>query len=430
MDTVLKAHMSPPLALLTLAGLTPGRHTVEIVNENIEKIDFGAKTDMVGITVTLDAMPRAAGIAAAFRGRGVPVVAGGVHITCCPEACSGHFDAICIGPAERVWCKIIRDAEGGRLQKEYCDMDDFAGGEIASPAHGCTGRDKYLYANVALTSRGCPNRCAFCYNSCKNRLYARRPIPDVMSDIKAIGSRHVLFVDDNFIGDPDYTLELLGEMGGMGLAWSAAVTTKILGHPALLDLMAKTGCKSLFIGFESVSAESLEGVGKDNRVELYEALVGAIHDRGIMVNASMVFGLDGDASDIFDRTLEWLIKMRVGTLTSHILTPYPGTELHRRMDAAGRILERDLGKYNTANVVFAPTDMTADELYRGYRRMYRRFYSFASIASRFPRHRAQRAPYLLFNLLYRKFGGMTSLLARFVPMGALGRLAARVSYGA
>ena len=428
MDTNLKTRMSPSLALLTLMNLTPTTHEIIIANENVKKIDYDCGADMAGITITLDVMPRAVQIAAEFKKRGIPVVAGGIHVTCCPEDCLPYFNAICIGPAERVWKKIIQDTEAGCLQEKYNDMVDFRGDEIVSPVYGNEEMKKYLYANVVLTSRGCPNRCSFCYNNCKNRLYIQRPITAVTSDIKALGTRHILFVDDNFIGDPKYTHELLKKIDGMNLIWNAAVTTKILDHPDLLDCMAKTGCRSLFIGFESINTASLESVNKDNKVRYYEALVKAIHDRGIMINASMVFGLDGDNKDTFRRTLDWLLKMRIETLTSHILTPYPGTKLHQSMNADGRIIERDLGKYNTSNVVFKPRGMTADELYKGYRWMYKQFYSFRSIIQRFPKSKTQRKPYLLFNLLYRKFGGLTSAIARFVPMEILGKLAARISY--
>jgi radical SAM superfamily enzyme YgiQ (UPF0313 family) len=428
MDTDLKTRMSPSLALLTLLNLTPDGHETIIVNENVEKIDFDCGADMVGITITLDVMPRACQIAAEFMRRGIPVVAGGIHVTCCPEDCLPHFNAICIGPAERVWAEMIKDVESGCLHQEYCDMEDFHGDEIVSPLYDNIEQQKYLYTNVVLTSRGCPNRCSFCYNSCKNRLYTRRPISNVIKDIKATGTRHVLFIDDNFIGDPHYTHELLNEIYGMNLIWSAAVTTKILDCPDLLSLMAETGCRSLFIGFESINTASLESVNKDNKVKKYEELVEAIHSRGIMINASMVFGLDGDDKDTFRRTLDWLVKMRIETLTSHILTPYPGTELHRSMDAAGRIVDRNLGTYNTSNVVFMPLGMTAEELYKGYRWMYKQFYSFENIIHRFPKHKAQRKSYLLFNLFYRKFGRFTSFIARFVPMEILGKLAVKISY--
>ena len=250
----------------------------------------------------------------------------------------------------------------------------------------------------------------------------------MLSDIKALGTRHIFFIDDNFIGGPEYTEELLLKMRGMRLKWSAAVTTRILDNLPLLDLMAETGCQSLFIGFESVNNCSLKGVGKANVFEKYDELVREIHSHGIMINASMVFGLDGDSPDVFEKTLDWLVKSKIETLTSHILTPYPGTALYRRMERDGRIICRDLAKYNTAHVVFTPKGMTAEELYGGYLRIYREFYSFRNIIRRMPRHKAQRKAYLLFNLFYRKFGGFTSALSRLMPMRLLGRMAASISY--
>ncbi len=429
MDTDLKTRMAPSLALLTLMNLTPAGNEVTIINENVEQIDFNCAADLVGITITLDVMPRAVQIAEKFRRRGVPVVAGGIHVTCCPGECAPHFDAVCVGAAERVWARMTGDTARRNLQRVYYDMVDFRGDEIVSPKYDGLDKSRYLYTNVVTTSRGCPNRCDFCYNSCKNRAYVRRPIKDVIRDIQSLGTRHILFIDDNFIGDPSYTEDLLGCMRGMDLKWSAAVTTKIAGYPRLLDLMAKTGCQSLFIGFESINNASLQGVKKDNRFEKYEALAKEIHSRGIMINASMVFGLDGDTLDVFDRTLDWLIKNKIETLTSHILTPYPGTELYRRMEGEGRIIDHDLSIYNTAHVVFAPKGMTAQELQEGYLRIYREFYSFRNILRRMPEHRAQRKPYLLFNLFYRKFGRFSLLLTRIIPMRVLGRLWAKIAYG-
>ena len=426
MDTDLKTRMSPSLALLTLQNLTPPGHEVIICNENCEKLNENIDPDFVGITVTLDVMPRACKIARRFRSRGIPVAAGGIHITCSPEDCAPHFDAICVGPAERVWARMTEDAQTGRLRKIYQDTDGFRGEEIASPRYSVN--PKHMFNNVVLTSRGCPNRCAFCYNSCENRCYVTRPIPDVLRDITALGTRHVLFIDDNFIGTPDYTRELLLAMKDMRLIWQAAVTADILSMPDLLDLMAQTGCKSLFIGLESINDASLQSVNKHNQATRYEQLVEAIHSRGIMVNASMVFGLDGDGPDVFRRSLDWLVRMRVETLTSHILTPYPGTQLHRRMEQAGEITDYDLSHYNTAHVVFRPRGMTAEELYAGYRRIYRQFYSLRNIARRMPKAKGQRVPYLLFNLFYRKYGRLTSAVAQVIPMRVMGRLGAWMSY--
>lgn len=428
MDTNLKTRMSPSLALLTLLRLTPDIHEVTIINENIEKINYDIEADLVGITVTLDVLPRAISIANKYKIKKIPIVAGGIHVTCDPDGCFEHFDAICIGAAERVWSRIIEDAQIGQLKHIYHDMKEFKGSEIASPLFKGIQTKKYLYNNVITTSRGCPNRCDFCYNSCKNRTYVLRPIEDVLKDIDELQTRHVLFIDDNFIGSPKYCEELLNKMKNKSLIWSAAVTTKILEFPKLLDLMKETGCQSLFIGFESINDSSLQTVNKDNHFEIYDQLVEAIHSRGIMINASMVFGLDGDTKAVFKQTMDWLVKNRIETLTSHILTPYPGTQLYKKMLEENRITDFDLSKYNTSHVVFKPKNMSEKELYSGYLWMYKKFYSFSNIIKRMPKDKTQRRPYLLFNLFYRKFGRFTSFIAHFLPLKMLGKFAAKIAY--
>jgi len=428
MDTDLKTQMSPPLGLFTLLNLTPPEHDVLVVNENIEKINYDYPADIVGITITLDVFPRACEIAKKFQSRGIPVVAGGIHVSCSPDECAPLFDAICVGPAERVWAKMLADAEAKKLRKVYQDIDGFKGEEIVSPAYDKIDRKKYLYTNVVTTSKGCPCGCDFCYNSCGARLYVRRPIPDVIRDIRSMNIRHIYFVDDNFIGDPEYTRALLTQIKSLDLKWNAAVTTKILNHLDLLDLMVETGCQSLFIGFESVNNAALKGVHKDNRSELYDRLAYELHTRGIMINASMVFGLDGDGPEVFTNTLKWLVRNKIETLTAHILTPYPGTRLYRQMEADGRIIDHDLAHYNTAHVVYEPTHIKKEALYRGYLRIYRQFYSIKNILRRKPVNLKQRISYYLFNFLYRKYGRFTAAVCKIVSMNLIGRLAERLSY--
>ena len=192
--------------------------------------------------------------------------------------------------------------------------------------------------------------------------------------------------------------------------------------------MVETGCQSLFIGFESVNNTALAGVHKDNRSELYDRLADELHKREIMINASMVFGLDGDGPEVFANTLDWLVKNKIETLTSHILTPYPGTRLYEKMETEGRITDRDLAHYNTAHVVYKPQNIRTNDLYNGYLRMYKQFYSFKNIMRRKPESKKQRKPYFLFNFLYRKYGRLISALCKIIPMNFLGRIAEKISY--
>ena len=215
----------------------------------------------------------------------------------------------------------------------------------------------------------------------------------------------------------------------MGLIWNAAVSVDAAFDPELMDLMRDSGCRSLFIGFESISPVSIAGVHKrQNHIDDYERAVREIHGRGIMINASFVFGLDGDTPGTFRATLDWIVRNRIETVTSHILTPYPGTVLYDRMRSEGRILTDDLTKYNTAHVVFRPKGMTPDELYEGYLWMYRQVYSLKNIIRRRPEARRQRMSYWLFNLFYRKFGRFTDRLCRCVTYERVGRAARYLSY--
>lgn len=429
MDTEIKIHMAPPLGLLTIANLLRKSHKISIENENIQDIIYNDKPDIVGITVTVDAFPRAVLIADKFRKKGIPVVAGGIYITTATNTIpDGCFDVLCIGMAEGTWPYIIQDFTNGFLKKEYICSNKLTGQDIVSPAYDLINSEKYLYCNVVHTSRGCPYRCDFCYNSSISRQYINRPVHDVIKDILATHSRHIMFIDDNFIGNPEWTKKLIRKIKPMHLKWNAAVSANILEMQDLLDEMKESGCQSLFIGFESINPDSLNDIHKKQNVtNKYKNLVNAIHSRGIMINASFVFGLDSDKPEIFRATLEWIIAHKIETVTSHILTPYPGTALYDKLKSEGRILTSDLSLYNTANVVFSPANMTKKELYQGYLWIYREIYSFKNIIRRIPKSRNQILPYLAFNLFYRKFGKFTDIICKCISYERVGYLGELIS---
>lgn len=431
MDTKLKTRMAPSLALLTLANLTPKEHEVIIENENVESINFDEKVDLVAITVTVDVMNRAIEIAKEFRKRSVKVVAGGIHITADPKGAYGYFDAICVGMAERIWQRILFDAQNDSLKEIYNDMLSISGQEIVSPDYDIIDNSKYLYTNIISTSRGCPFECDFCYNSSQSvhKAYINRPIEDVIREIKTLRTRHIMFIDDNFIGNPSWTKKFLAQIKPLGLKYNAAVTSNIVDMPDILDDLKESGCQSLFIGFESINDKAIDSVNKvQNSVGKYERLVEELHKRGIMINASFVFGLDEDDSSVFEKTLDWIVKNIIETVTSHILTPYPGTRLYDNLHKQGRITDFNLSKYNTANVVYRPKNMTQEELYDGYLWIYKEVYSFKNIIKRLPSSKKQWIPYLAFNLLYRRFGKLTEKVCEIISFRRVGSITRWFSY--
>ena len=433
MDTVMKPRMAPSLGLLTLATLTPPEHEIFIEDENVKKLVLTDRPDLVGITANVDNAVRAYRIADGYRARGIPVVGGGIHISSVPGEAQQHFDAICVGNAETVWADICEDAATGHLQSVYTGRAPLTGTDIPIPRRELVHPGDYLYTNTVSTSRGCPFKCEFCYNSCAyvNYKIVNRPVAEVIREIESLPTRHVMFIDDNLIGNPAWTWEFLRSLQAenLSLKWNAAVSVNLVNHLPLLDKMAATGCNSLFVGFESINGQALAEVAKrQNKVADYNRLIAEIHRRGIMVNASMVFGLDHDDASMFKSTMDWLVANRVETMTGHILTPYPGTVLYERLAAQGRIIDHDYTHYNTANVVYQPMLLTPEELRTGYLWMYREFYSFRNIWRRMPESRRQRVPYLLFNLAYRKFGGVTAVFARFGLLTWVGRIARRLAY--
>lgn len=432
MDSDFKRLLSPSISLLVVAALTPKNHDVYLEDENIQEINTDDDPDLVGINVNVDTSQRAYRLAAAYRRRNIPVVLGGIHASSNPTEALQHADTVCIGQAEHLWPQIVYDADQGKLQRIYQYNDEPNLALTPIPRWDLLDTSNYLYTSIVCASRGCPFKCEFCYNSCEYMRggHLNRPIENVIEEINRLDTRQVMFIDDNFIGNIAWTRELIRHMKPMHLRWHAAVSTNIGYQLKLLDEMRNSGCESLFIGFESINHQSIKSAAKmQNHVEHYERIISQLHSRGIMVNASMVFGFDHDAPDVFADTLEWLVHNKIETVTAHILTPYPGTRLYQRLRQDGRIIDFEPTHYNTSHVVFQPKQMTAEQLFNGYLWVYKEFYTMKNIYRRIPRDYHQWTPYLLFNLIYRKYGKFTSRIARNGLMNSLGKLARRLSYG-
>jgi len=431
MDSEYKRRLSPSLSLATIASLMNDNNSVSIEDENIQKINFNDHPDLVGITVNVDTAKRAYEIASIYKKKGVKTILGGIHVSSNPQEALQYADSVCVGEAEEMIKQIIEDAQRGRLQRQYFNPRPTDPQNIPLPNWSLINKSKYLYTNIICSSRGCPFKCDFCYNSSNyiHHKYRNRPISNVINEIRQLKTKQVMFIDDNFIGNPQHAMELIEKMKPLGLTWHAAVSTNIVHMPKLMDAMKESGCKSLFIGFESINNQSIKSVNKiQNNIDNYEKLIRELHSRDIMINASVVFGFDTDGANVFKNTLNWLVKNKIETMTAHILTPYPGTVLYERMVSENRITDFNTNHYNTANVVFQPKTMTDKELYKGYFWIYNQFYSFKNILKRLPDNKKQRTAYLLFNFGYRKFGKITSLLGRIGLMNFIGKLGRKLAY--
>jgi radical SAM superfamily enzyme YgiQ (UPF0313 family) len=399
--------LTPTLALTSVAAATPRNWTVEIFDENLLQgpPPCDPVPQVVGISVHLTFAQRAYELARFYRARGAKVIFGGLHVTACPDECAAHADAIVVGEGSQVWGQALLDAERGRLAPRYEGSYRMPFRLDPAPRRALLPRDQFLTTASLIATRGCHNRCGFCYLATDGLdiPYMTRDVQQVVTEIRRERQPYAVFVDNNLGSRKEYLRALCTALAPLEIIWSAAVSIDVSDDPSLVRAMALAGCTGVFIGFESLSAGALIEAGKRTPLpEHYAARVRVFHDHGIQVNGSFVLGFDDDDATIFDRTCEWIEANRLECATFHILTPYPGTPLFRRMEAQGRILHRDWSKFDTAHVVFRPLRMSVEELADGYARCYERMFSLRSIVRRRPDDPRAVLPYFAMSLLYKR----------------------------
>lgn len=377
-----KYALFPPLGLATLAGYLRPDDEVRIQDEHVQDLDLAREVDLVGIEVYVTSARRAFALADRYRARGTFVVLGGLHVTALPDEALRHADAIVVGPAEEAWPRLLADLRAGRPQRVYRSRARTLAG-LPPVRRDLVRRELYLVPNSIVVSRGCPHACAFCYKDgffAGGRSFYVQAVDEALAEIERLPGRHLYFLDDHLLGNVSFASALFDGMRGMGRLWQAAGTVDSALRPGLLEKAVACGLRSLFVGFETLGEEDLRAQGKRHNLGRdYAAAIRRLHDHGVMVNASFVFGFDGDDPAVFDRTVEWAIAQGVETATFHVLTPYPGTDLFRRMEAEGRLLHREWDLYDTRHAVFRPARMTPLQLEDGYWGAYRDFYRWGSI---------------------------------------------------
>ena len=409
--------LTPTLALTSIAGATPGDWEVRYWDENLLQGPPPCEPlpQVVGITVHLTFAKRAYGLARWYRAQGSIVILGGLHVLSCPEEASVHADAIALGDGVQLWPRVLEDIDRGCLEPRYTATFARQYALDPPPRRSVLPRASFLTTTSMIATRGCHNRCGFCYLATDglHMPYRMREVEQVVSEIIADGQAYTVFVDNNLGSRPEYLRRLCAALRPLGIIWSAAVTIDVTDDPALVRDMALSGCTGVFVGFESLNAGNLVDANKRTPApEDYARRVALLHRFGIQVNGSFVFGFDHDRADVFERTVEWIEANRLECATFHILTPYPGTPLFRQLDAEGRLLHRDWDRYDTAHVVFQPRHMSCEELDRGYAWCYDRVFSHASIWKRRPADRGAVLAYLAMSYLYKRSNRFWHLLIR------------------
>jgi radical SAM superfamily enzyme YgiQ (UPF0313 family) len=421
----IKYSLFPPLGLATLAAYLDPDDEAAIVDEHVEPVDADDEPDLVLIQVYITNARRAYALADVYRAKGVFVALGGLHVTSLPEEASAHADAIFLGPGEQTFPAFLADLRAGTPRRRYLSGAGRTLERVPPIRRDLIRRRAYLVPNSIVVTRGCPQHCDFCYKDAffeGGRSFYTQRVDDALAEIARLPGRHLYFLDDHLFGDPRFAAALFEGMRGMDRVFQGAATVDSILRGDLVERAARAGLRSLFVGFETLEPSNLAGSNKrQNLGRDYAAVARRLHDLGVMINGSFVFGMDDDDGTVFRRTVDWSIAQGITTATFHIQTPYPGTRLFARTEAAGRLLTRDWDRYDTRHVVYRPAKLTPEALKAGYDWAYREFYRWSSIARASRSHGTvkHQAKHFFYAAGWKKFEPLWDMVIRGRQLGRM-----------
>ena len=378
----IKYSLFPPLGLATLAAYCDENDDITLQDEHVEELYIDDEPELVVIQVYITNAFRAYKLANHYRKKGAYVCLGGLHVTSLPDEAMQHADTIFVGPGEECWPRFLKEYKLRNAQRIYFSTERTIE-NIPPVRRDLIKRHLYLVPNSIVVSRGCPYHCDFCYKDAffeGGKSFYTQKVDAALAEIERLPGRHLYFLDDHLLGNQKFASALFEGMKGMNRVFQGASTINAVLHGRLVEKAAGAGLRSLFVGFETLNGNNLAQSNKKQNIgQDYNEAIKRLHNLGVMINGSFVFGLDDDDKSVFMRTVEWAVKNALTTCTFHILTPYPGTRLFKKMEEDGRILHRNWDLYDTRHVVYKTAGLNERELKKGYDDAYRSFYSWPNI---------------------------------------------------
>ena len=413
-----KYSLFPPLGLATLAAYLAEEDVAVIEDEHVQPLTLDDAPDLVVIQVYITNAYRSYRLADLYRSRGAFVALGGLHVTSLPDEAAPHADAIFLGPGEQTFPAFLADFRAGHAARRYVSTAGRTLDRLPPVRRDLITRRHYLVPNSLVVTRGCPQHCDFCYKDAffaGGRSFYTQRVDDALAEIARLPGRHLYFLDDHLLGDRRFGRALFDGMKGMNRLFQGAATVDSILRDDLIERAADAGLRSLFVGFETLTPANLATSNKrQNLGRDYRAVTTRLHDLGIMINGSFVFGMDEDTEDVFERTVEWAIEAGITTATFHVQTPYPGTRLYAEMDRQGRLTTRNWDLFDTRHVVYQPARLTPTALEAGYNWAYRSFYRWSAIARAAGSHQSlkHQAKHFAYSAGWKKFEAAWNLVIR------------------
>jgi radical SAM superfamily enzyme YgiQ (UPF0313 family) len=365
--------------LLVVAGLTPASWDIDLIDENIEDLDFTKNYDLIGVTAFTQQADRAYEIAREFKTRNITTVIGGIHASVLPDEAKKHFDTVVVGEAEPLWSTVLEDFSRNCLKPFYRSNEQVDLSVSPFPRYDLLAENDYETLWIQ-TTRGCPHDCEFCAaTNIFGKKFRHKSIKQILDEINFVKKnfKHVriAFADDNLFADRPFARRLLAELTPQNIRYHAQSDISIADDEQLLDLIAKSGCAFLLIGFESVIEESLKGIDradwKFTHAKNYSAAIRKIQSRGIGVQGAFIVGLDNDTKEVFTKLTDFAVENNLFETQVTICTPLPGTRLRSRLEQEGRLLPTPWSRHNFTQVNFLPKNMTTQELEEGFLNIYK-----------------------------------------------------------
>lgn len=404
-DEYIRTWQMEPLSIAQLAGLTPDNIELKFFDDRLEEINYDETADLVAISVETYTSRKSYQISNEFRKRKVKVILGGFHPTLIPNEAIEYADSVLIGEAEGLWDKVLQDVKDNKLKKFYkSDVRPSLNG--LRPKRDIFNGKKYLPINLVESARGCHFSCNFCsIGSFYKQTYNCRPIFEVVNEIRDLKRKNIFLIDDNIGVNRTRAKELFEALIPLNVRWVSQISINLLNDDELVNLMAKSGCIGVLIGFESLDSNNLEQMNKgwNKKVISYEEAVQKLRDKGIATYATFLFGYDYDNLDSFNKALEFALKHKFFLIAFNHLVPFPGTPLYEKLYNEGRILHDKWwldSDYRFGDIAFQPKNLSPQELSELCLNFRKKFYSFPSILRRSTDYKANCKNVYMFSTFF------------------------------